>query len=78
MKKYANLKCIEHYFKEREWVYLRLQPYTLGCDTTWHRNLKLSPRFYGPFQILQKVGTVAYRLDLPVGSLIHHFFMFLS
>jgi hypothetical protein len=26
---------------------------------------KLSPRFIGPFQILRKVGTVAYELALP-------------
>ena len=26
---------------------------------------KLSPRFIGPFEILDKVGTVAYRLALP-------------
>ena len=26
---------------------------------------KLSPRFTGPFEILERVGTVAYRLALP-------------
>ena len=26
---------------------------------------KLSPRFIGPFEILERVGTIAYRLALP-------------
>jgi len=32
---------------------------------------KLSFRFYGPFQIIQKVGPVAYKLALPDTSKIH-------
>ena len=30
---------------------------------------KLSPRFIGPFEILERVGTVAYRLALPPSML---------
>ena len=26
---------------------------------------KLSPRFIGPYQIVERVGPVAYRMDLP-------------
>ena len=36
---------------------------------------KLSPRFIGPFKILERVGTVAYRLALPpIMSGIHEVF----
>lgn len=33
--------------------------------------IKLAPRFYGSFQIVQKIGTIAYQLDLPSSSRIH-------
>ncbi|XP_041016742.1 uncharacterized protein LOC121259276 [Juglans microcarpa x Juglans regia] len=43
---------------------LRLQPY---CQKTvaLRRNMKLAPRFYGPFKVLQKLGSMAYHLELP-------------
>ena len=34
-------------------------------------NEKLAPRFYGSFPILQRVGQVAYKLQLPASSTIH-------
>ena len=36
---------------------------------------KLSPRFIGPFEIFERVGTVAYRLALPLSMLgVHEVF----
>lgn len=35
---------------------------------------KLDPKFYGPFQVLEWVGQVAYRLKLPEKSRIHDVF----
>ena len=53
-------------------VYLRLQPYKQTI-VAFKGNRKLSPRVFGPYkvlqrvgQILQKVGQVAYKLELPV------------
>ena len=51
-------------------MYLRLQPYKQS--SMHHKKLgKLAPRYYGPFQVIQKIGEVSYKLDLPSGSLIH-------
>ena len=36
---------------------------------------KLSPRYIGPFEVLERVGTVAYRLALPLSlSSVHTVF----
>lgn len=36
------------------------------------RNMKLAAKYYGPFKIMAKVGGLAYKLELAVGSKIHH------
>ena len=70
MRWFTNQKWVEKYFAMGDWVYLRLQPYK---QTSMH-NKKLAPRYYGPFKVIQKVGVVSYKLDLPLGSLIHPVF----
>ena len=73
MKWYADQKRVDWSFNVGDWVYLRLQPYKQA--SMHHQKLgKLAPRFYDPYQILQKIGQVSYKLDLPAGSLIHPVF----
>ena len=73
MKFFADKHRTERSFQVGDWVFLRLQPYkqkSLASKGKW----KLSPRFYGPFQVLQRVGEVAYRLNLPSDSKINPVF----
>lgn len=54
-------------------AYLKLQPYQQN-SVELRQNLKLSARYYGPYKILEKIGAVAYLMDLPSGYLIHPIF----
>ena len=35
---------------------------------------KLSPKYYGPYKVLQNIGTMAYKLELPTASRLHTIF----
>ena len=70
MRQQYDLHRFEREFQVGEWVFLRLQPYKQQ-SMAYRAFHKLSPRFFGPFQILKRIGEVAYKLDLPAGSAIH-------
>ena len=36
-----------------------------------NKDNKLSPNYYGPYKVLQKIGTMAYKLELPSSSRVH-------
>lgn len=70
MKSQADKHRSERQFKVGDSVFLKLQPFVQSTVAS-KSNHKLSFRFYGPFKILQRVGQVAYKLDLPAGAKIH-------
>lgn len=73
MKKYADLKHREVQFEVGDMVYLKLKPYRQR-SLAKKRCEKLSPKYYGPYEIEERVGSVAYRLKLPPSTTIHNVF----
>jgi hypothetical protein len=70
MKAQADKHRQERTFAVGDWVYMKLQPY---AQMSIHRrsNHKLSYKFFGSFLVLQRVGKVAYKLQLPESSKTH-------
>jgi hypothetical protein len=60
-------------FAVGSWVWLRLLHRPVASLDTKGRG-KLGPRFYGPFRILERVGSVAYKLELPTNARLHNVF----
>lgn len=74
MKQSADSHRSAREFKVGDFVYLKLQPYRQHSLKNRRIPHKLSPRFYGPFKIDDRVGNVAYKLDLPPAAAIHNVF----
>ena len=62
-KSYADVRCRPLEFEVGDHVFLKVTP-KRGVVRFGKRG-KLSPRLIGPFEILERVGTVTYRLALP-------------
>ncbi|KAL0546479.1 hypothetical protein IC582_016389 [Cucumis melo] len=72
-KSYADVRRKDLEFEVGDKVFLKVAP--MRGVLRFERRGKLSPRFVGPFEILERIGPVAYRLALsPSLSTVHDVF----
>eukprot|EP00253_Pinus_taeda_P016148 PITA_16148 len=71
-KNFADWKRTFKEYQVGEHVYVRIR--ARKSTLQWNACAKLSPRFCGPFQILARVGPVAYQLALPSHIRVHNIF----
>ncbi|KOM41163.1 hypothetical protein LR48_Vigan04g136100 [Vigna angularis] len=56
-----------------DWVYLKIRPHRqTSMSSTLHS--KLAAQYFGPFPIIQQIGEVAFKLQLPEAAQIHPVF----
>ncbi|KAK9187404.1 hypothetical protein WN944_018798 [Citrus x changshan-huyou] len=73
MKRLYDSKHKEREFYVGDMVYLKLQPYR-QLSVSMRKIFKLAPKYYGPYKVLQRIGVVGYKLELPLGSRIQYVF----
>ena len=69
----ANRKRVNKQYNVHDWVLVKLRPYRQQSLANRLSN-KLAWRYYGPYRVLAKVGSVAYALELPLDSKVHPVF----
>ena len=62
MKQQAYQHRSERSFEVGDWVFLILQPYKQMFLKQANKDKKLLPKYYGPYKVLQKIGTMKYKL----------------
>jgi hypothetical protein len=72
-KGFYDRKHWEVEFAVGDWVWLRLIHQPLASLDVMGRG-KLGPKFYGPFLVLEKIGDVAYSLQLLTDTKLHDVF----
>ena len=71
-KSYADKHRVHREFIVGDQVYLRVRERKSSLNIGICA--KLSPRYCGPFEVLKRIGPVAYRLALPASTRAHNVF----
>jgi hypothetical protein len=66
VKLFYDAKHTDIAFSVGDWVWVKLLHRPVVSMPTQIKG-KLAPRFYGPYRIVERIGDVAYRLQLPAG-----------
>ena len=74
MKQQGSQHRGERSFNVGDWVFLRLQPYKQMSLKNTKKDNKLSPKYYVPCKVLQNIGSMSYKLELPTSSRVHPVF----
>jgi hypothetical protein len=74
MKQQADQHRSERSFEVGDWAFLRLQPYKQMSLKQAKKDNKLSPKYYGPYKVLQNIGTMEYKLELTASLRVHPVF----
>jgi hypothetical protein len=61
MKQQADQHRSERSFEVEDWVFLTPQPYKQMSLKQAKKDNKLSPKYNGPYKVLQKIGTMTYK-----------------
>ncbi|XP_070015658.1 uncharacterized protein [Nicotiana sylvestris] len=72
-KSYSDVRRRDLEFKGDDWVFLKVSP--MKGIMPFGNKVKLSLRYVGPYRIIQRIGLVAYKLELiPEMSLVQPVF----
>ncbi|GMH23025.1 hypothetical protein Nepgr_024868 [Nepenthes gracilis] len=70
MKRYFNQERRDEVFEPVQYLHLQLQPYQQK-SLNKEFNVRLLQWYYMPFKILEWIGEVAFKVDLPPISMLH-------